>query len=334
MKQLEPTYRDALVTSWKFILHHKLLWILGAMAMLIGQFGLGNFLGSLWTFITEGEVALMPWIPDQVSWAELTPLSTWQFAGLFVMMFALFAFIAVMAVCAQGAVIAAAVRFFSGRKTNLATAWHTGARHFWRLLAVNSVQQIILLFTISAMLGFWRDFSHTEASGIIMLVIGLALGLFIALLTSVLSIYTAAFVVDKEYTLSEAVAAAYELFKDHILVSFEVSLFLLLLTIVPVLAIAVMTYLVIIPALPFWLIGIFSETSGVFIAGTALAQVLFAVSVALIGGAFNAFTIATWMYCYRHMDKKGISSRLEHHVKKVFVRETKRRTRVVRGRVS
>ena len=333
-RQLEPTYRDALTKSWQVLLHHKLLWVLGAIALILGQFGLGNFLGSLWTFMTEGQVSLIPWLPSTISWSILSPVATVQLAILIVIGGALAAFIVVVATCAQGAIITAMLQYFSGRRTiSLRSAWHTGARHFWRILAVNVIQQIVLLFTISAVLGFWRDFSHTSVGGIIMLIIGIALGLFIALLTSVLSIYTLAFIVDKEYPLSEAVGAGYELFKNHLLVSLEISFLLLLLTIVPALAIIIASYVVIVPGLPFLLIGTASSSVATVQTGIMVMQIFFAILVALISGAFNAFMIGTWMYCYRAMEKRGVPSRLVHHTEKVFKKEPKSRVRTVRGRI-
>jgi hypothetical protein len=334
-QQLEPTYRETFIKSWQVIIHHKLLWVLGAIALFLGQFGLGNFLGSLWSFITEGHVSLIPWLPREISWTTLSTTATWQLSGLIVIMFALLAFIIVVATCAQGTIVAATLRYFSGRRTvSLASAWHTGAKHFWRLLAVNVIQQIILLFTVSALIGFWRDFSHTDFYGITMLVIGLALGFCIAVVTSVLSIYTAVAVVDKECTLSEAVGLAYDLFKDHVLASLEISALLLVATIIPVVAIWIAAYIAIIPSLPFWFIGISSQSPTTALIGTFVAQIIFAILVALISGGFNAFTIASWTYCYRAMEKKGVPSRLAHHVSKIFVSETKGRVRVVRGRVS
>ena len=336
-KQLEPIYRESLTKSWQLLLHHKLLWVLGAMAMLVGQFGLGNFLGSLWIYITKGQVTLIPWLPRELSWPVLSVAETWQFAALLVVMLTLFGLITIVATCAQGTIIAAGVRYASGKKIphpHLGTLWHIGAEHFWRLLVINIVQQIVLLFTVSSLLGFWRDFSHGTLGGMIMLVIGMTLGLFIALFTSVLSIYTAIFVVDKEYTLSEAVGAGYDLFKNHILVSLEISVILLLLSILPVIAIWFAAYLVIIPVIPFWLIGAFSGSVGTALVGTMVGETLFAVLVALIGGAFNAFMIVTWTYCYRVMEKKGMPSRLAHHTRKIFSQEPKGRSRVIRGRVS
>ena len=44
----EPQYTDALKNSWSFVWHHKILWGFGILAMFIGQFGLGDFLGKIW----------------------------------------------------------------------------------------------------------------------------------------------------------------------------------------------------------------------------------------------------------------------------------------------
>jgi hypothetical protein len=233
-------------------------------------------------------------------------------------------------------VIAASAHYFSGRRTaTLNSAWHTGARHFWRLLVINVIQQIILLAVLSALLGFWQYFSHTTVGGISMLVLGLTIGMVIAIVTSVLSIYTAAGVVIKEYNLSEAVGAGYELFKDHLVVSLEISCILLILTIVPILVIWLGTYVAIIPAIPFWWLGVFLHRLDIVVGGIFLAQLFFAIVVALVGGGFNAFTLASWMYTYRMMDKKGgVPSRVLHHVEKILVRQPRSRSRVVRGRVS
>lgn len=332
---LEPTYRDTFVAAGKSLLRHPFLSVLGAMAMLVGQFGLGNFLGSLWSFIVDGEVTLLPLVPREVTWHLVSFGETLQFAALLIMMCALGVFIIVMAVCAQGAVVAAGVQFTNGKKSvTLGSLWHGGAKHFWRILAVNAVEQIILLCTVSSLIGFWRDFSHHDVSGVIMLIIGMTLGLFIALVTSVVSIYTIFYIVDKEYSLSDAVGAGYDLFKNHLLVSLEISVLLLLAVIFPAAAVWIASYVVLIPAIPFWFVGAFSGNIELARVGTLLHQGLFAIAIALIGGAFNAFIMLSWAYCYRAMDKKGVSSRLEHHVKKLFVSESQKRVRMTKGRIS
>lgn len=312
MAKLEPTYREALVKSWHFVWHHKLLWVLSLVSVIFTQFGMNDFLGQLWLLLTgEGEVQTNWW--SQTFWSGINTPHGIELVGtiwLLIILIALGTLIIVIAVCAQGALIVAACAWFKTRTVpDLKKIWHKGVKHFWRLFTINIIQKICLALILSITTFLLQNSIQKGFFYFLTLSISFLFALFITCFT----IYCAGFIVEKEYSLREAAAAALNMFSKHFLVSLELSIILLLLNGVLVVVAAGGSVLVLIPSFFIWMVGGFTGYVSLLTVGVILATVFLLILIALIGGMFNAFITSSWMFLFIKMNTKHIPSRLKHY---------------------
>jgi hypothetical protein len=315
---LEPTYREALVHSWHFVAKHKVLWLLGVASVILGQFGLANFIGRVWHLLSAGFVDQDFWWVPTSSWPGLyrpdfvPPLAMSWLIGI---VLALGFLIAAAGVCAEGTLIAAATSYLRSKASfDLEKAWQKGVENFWRLIAIKIVQQVFLLAVTFLMVGLWNCLPAYGVASVVVRVLIFSIGSVVALTVSVVSIFAAAYVVDKKYSFIEAVHEGWGLFREHILVSFELSILLLIMALGVVIILVIGAYAITSLSVFLLLLGAFSAIPVLTIIGIGLAGLLFAILAAFSGGFLNAFTVSVWMYCYAKMHRKGVPSRIGHYL--------------------
>ncbi|MBI2443906.1 MAG: hypothetical protein HYV42_01525 [Candidatus Magasanikbacteria bacterium] len=315
----EPTYRDALMRSWQLVSRHKLLWVWGLLAVLLGQFGLNNFVGNFVALSHPGRLQrfLAAWdvtVPPQFWGAAATPWLLW----LLVVVGSVAALTLLLSVGSEGALIAAAGDWFKRREQpDLTASWGQGVRHFWRLLAL--ILGTRLLLAVLLLIGvFFLAGDLSSRSGGALLGSGLALTIIflLALAISAGSAYAAGFIVLDGLPLGRAVGAGARLFGRHLLVSFELSVVLLLLNFVVLGGLAIFALLTLIPAFLLFLAGGSLAATMLWLLGFLLAGVIFILGAALGGGIFNAFTTTAWIYLFSRMKSERLVSRLWHWVER------------------
>jgi hypothetical protein len=317
MIKLDPTYRDAIVKSWHFTWHHKLLWVLSIVALLFTQFGLSNFLGQLWLMMSHdaGSLTTNMWSVQFWSLVRLPHGVEWLgVVWLLVILLSLISLITVVSVCAEGALIVAMCGWFKNRTVpQLKKIWYRGVKHFWRLFAVNALQKISLLLILYVIRVLLQLFSYS----VIYSVFILSISFLVAILVSTFTIYVAGYIVEKEFSFKQSCVEAWELLSQHLLVSLELSIVLLALNFVLVAIVAGGSVLVLIPSFFIWIIGGATGYFSLFSVGFFLATILFLIFLALAGGLFNAFITGTWMYLFVKMNTKTIPSRVIHYMRKL-----------------
>lgn len=311
----EPTYRQALSAAWRFTWHNKIVWVLGLLAVLLGQFGLSNFIGKLFLAAEGGYTYhfLPGWISLIRFYTPSLSAVGWVL-WLAIVLAALGILVVVAAVAAQGALVAAAALFYKKKKApSLGRAWHTGVKHFWRLLAVTVVVQLVLAVILSALTyilnillpgnGAWQ-FVGTIAM--------MAAGLFLAMVASVVAIYAVGYIVVEEETLSTALVKGWRLFHDHLLVSLETSLLLLLLNLVVFMLFSVVSVILLAPPALFAVLAGSTGALWLMTVGWAIWFMLSVLAAALIGAIYNTFVISSWTYLFMKMHKEGVMSKILH----------------------
>jgi hypothetical protein len=322
MKQLDPTYREALVKSWQFVWQHKILWLIGMMGAIFSQFGLNDFVGQVVMIFNSNSLEEVWYSP--LFWKNLEFPHGVQLIGtiwLAIIALAFVALIVVAAVCAEGSLIAASCRWFKNRtRPSLRLVWKQGVKHFWNLIAINILQK----FCLAALLVFLTLFLSSTSVPSNMVVPATVLVLLVlvlcALAVTSIATYAAGYVVEKEYSFGEALQSAVQMFSEHVLVSLELSTILLLSNIVLFLAILGSSILVLIPSAFIWIIGGFTGYSILLVVGLVLAVSLMLILIALFGAIFNAFTTSAWMFLFMKMHVKGVPSRIAHYAKRVVRR--------------
>src|SRR3989344_5918045 len=175
---LEPTYRQALTQAWHLVWRNKILWVFGLLSVLIGPFGINNFVGQLAAFISRPPVFLnYPRLFLVLLQGKGAPWMAWMLV-LALMLVVLVVFVAV---ASQGALIAAAADGFKKKTVpNFEKAWHKGAKHFWRLLFLNLLRKAalgIILFAVALLLVRLPETKPGFAAAIGVLSLGMLLAL-------------------------------------------------------------------------------------------------------------------------------------------------------------
>jgi len=322
----EPTYQEAIAKAWQVVWHHKILWVLGLLAALLGQFGLGDFFSRIWLLFAKGSInGSLFWTqntgliwPSAMSWQNVVGI-VWL-AGL---VLALFIGLVVLAVISQGALIAYITFWFKNKSySDIPKAWNKGAERFWSVLGVNVVYKItlcLLLVGSSYLLKLY--FGDNTLILTVALVIILSLALFLYLVVSIVYIYTLGYVVVENKKFFIAVNKAWRLFIDHILVSFEVGILLMFLNLFLVLVAVSSLLLAFLPSLIIWIVAGLTNLMVLGVLGLLVGLFLWLLLVVLIGGFFNAFTTGAWMYLFMKMHKEGMGSRVLHWTGKLFKRK-------------
>lgn len=312
-QRLEPTYREALAAAWRFVSAHTFLWLLGALLVVLGEFGFISFVGRLWrTFLNGVSAADFWWLPTTFRGLTVaTYVPSLDSLTLLLILAGFGALLVAAAVIAQGAVMSAAVTFFRTKKTpGLAKSWHKGAERFWHLFGVKAAENIFLTFLSFIIIAIWSVlptdvFLFALIRGVIL--VAAVLG---GVAISTLSVFASAYIVDKNYSITEAAREGWSLFREHVLVSVEISMILLALTGFVVAAVCVAAYVVTFLGLFMVVLGVAGTDPFVATLGIVFSAFLFVMATALISGFFNAYVLSVWMYCYIHMHRRGISSRL------------------------
>jgi len=319
----EPNYIETLKESWSLVWHHKSLWALGVLAVFVGQFGLGDFVGKIW-LAGEKFVASENMMAGFYQWfyyfLEVSSNNFWVVAWLVFLVLLFGVFIIFVSITAQGALVAAAVYGYKHKKLpHFAKFWNQGVKHFWKVLTLNIITKLILGLLLFDLLYTWNYFYHLNSSwSEPALILSLSLILFLALLVSVWFIYALGYIVVDDKNLKEANKSAWLLFSKHVLVSLELSIVLLFLGL---LLLGLIALTAIIFYFPLIILSLFAGLfdSIIFISfGLGLGAVLLVVFIVLISGFFNAFTVASWMYMFSIMHSDGLQSSIIKNLLKIF----------------
>ncbi len=307
----EPIYGRALRRASQLVLHHKILWVFGVLSLLLGQLGWNNFVGSLSVF--SGESSTFSSYFLAFPWTEV-----WQGSNIFwslwlmIVLLAVSLLVIVLSVVSEGALIAAATSWYKGVKNiKIDEAWHKGAKHFWRLFVVHFVKKFFLVSllvfvnSLVATLSFSKSFSST-----LMIVVVVAVSLFAALLISTTGVFAAGYVVESELPALKSIQKGFQLFKEHVLVSLELSLILLFIQAVIVLIFVATSTWILFPLFSLTIVGGLTESLAVIMVGFFISVALFFLAAALVGGVLNAFATSAWMYLFMKMHHEGVASRI------------------------
>ncbi|MFB6226313.1 MAG: hypothetical protein ABEJ02_03090 [Candidatus Paceibacteria bacterium] len=316
----ESTYRKALKVSWNLAWHHKVLWVFGLFAAMLGQMGLFDLFVKVGLIGTEYSWSLS-WIPINISAFPTIinglafSLQGWLLLLWFLVLFGGIGIVLVfVSVSSQGALIDSAAQFVEEEKLpDVDTAWHSGVHHFWRLLAVNVFKKTII-FGLAVLVGYSTFFALTSSPWVGTAVFALVffLALAVGAVVSFLAVYSACFIVVDEDSVLDSIKKAYQLFVDHWLVSIEVGATILALNFAFVFLVLASVFLLFMPTLLLWLIAVTMVSQTLYTLGVVLATLIFVVFIAFVGSIFKVFTTSAWTYLFMKMHHHGLLSRIKH----------------------
>ena len=310
-------YRTSIAHAWQLTWRHKELWILGILAVFLGQFGLGDFIGNL---IQQTEKFFWPSMAVQMPAPDFRIIIGIIWAGIILVGLGILIFVA--SVISQGALIAATVEWYrKGSVSSLLKLWKKGAGNFWPIAVINVLRKILLL-CLAALFGFfWIKFGIKGGwQNDLILIVILALELFLAMAISAIAIYTLGYATIDNKGLGHSIVEGTKLFWHHMLVSLELNVILFLISLLLIVIIFPIPTILLVPSMVIWSLASLAGYTNLLTLGVVLGWFLFLAAVALIGGIFNAFATSAWIHVFMKMHYEGIASRIFHHFKNIFRR--------------
>ncbi len=321
----EPRYSEAITNAWHLVWHNKVLWVFGLLSLLLGQFGLNNFIGQLVALGSATDVTDAPWWSWPATWPMIhigTAADALIFSWILVIVVAVGMLCVAAAVLSQGALIVAAADYFkNSTRLNLHKAWRKGVRHFWRLLALNLTQKLLLAGILVGVIMVTRAINAESFLGFIAVVLVLGIATLLALVVSAITIYATGYVVEFEQRFFPALWHGAQLFDGHLLVSLELSVLLLACNALLVGAIVIGSFVVVIPSAILWITAGLSGHLGLLSVGFVIAFFLFLLIIIICGALFNAFTTSAWMFLFMRMHHTGFKSRVWYWLERVVRKE-------------
>lgn len=323
-------YREALQEGWQFVWEHKILWVLGLFATFLGQMGIEDVFAQIGFFKIDSGIELtrFPFIDGlrQLYYIAMNLPGPQEWAGfiwLITMIGGLMFFLLFLALVSQGTIIHCVAQSMvkKKKKLDISKAWHIGVFHSPKLLALNAIR--IIVVSLLATLTGWISYHMAQTGALmysILTILSIILTIGIGLILSFLVIYAASYVIIDHRGLGDAMQAAWQLFKKHKAVSFEVGGILLFLNLIlSIIAIAGLLVFFTIPTFLIWILS--AEVGGLVIgAGIFGGIIVSTMFILLIGSIFTTFSTAVWTNLFLHMHKKGIASRVTGWWKSVFAR--------------
>ncbi len=318
----EPTYRQTLGHAWEAVWHNKILWVLGLLSLFLGQLGFSDILGKAWSVLDGSSLA-----GDNIGILSIfqvsIPLGVWNVLGVFwlaIICISIAVMVVFLAVTSQGALISYAADWFKTRKhKEIDKSWHNSVKHFWNILLINLVRQVLLLGLLVGFVFVAKYFFNSQSwvQGMLF-ALASVLVLFISLFLSVFSVYALCYVVLDGKGLLKSVKKAWVLLSNHFLVSLEVGVVLLLLNLLLVAVIIGGSFFAFLPAAFIWVAAGISNSVSLAVLGLIFGIFLVLLFIVLIAGLFNAFTTSAWVFLFIKMHKEGVSSRLINYFRHLF----------------
>lgn len=318
----EPTFRQALSHSWSLVKHKKSLWIFGLLSAVIGQWGLSDFFGALYNTARNNYYAF-----DWAGMALYFNIWNWHKVSVVLLVLWLFGLILLLAlslifvaVSARGAIISYAIQYYkTGKILSLHDAWNKGVKKFFPLLVVTAVSRVLQLLDLGLFGMVARQILRHNSTGWSLLFVLIALlSVFIALIIEATSIYASGYLLLENKNIQKSLQKGWELFSDHLLVSLELAVVLVLFNVLFLGAVIYGSFAAFIPSLIMWMVSGFTGLGFLVSFGLYTGMTLYAALVMVLAGIFNAFVTCAWVYLFMKMHHEGVLSRTAIFFKKLF----------------
>jgi len=318
----EPTFRQALSRSWQLVVQKKSLWIFGILSALAGQMGLSDFVGMMYKTTGNGlkpfSFTLFFDYLKSFNWHQVSViLLTLWLLGIILLLIISVVFIAISS---RGAIIAYSIQWYKkGKILSLSDAWNKGVKNFLPMLGVTvlgrSLQMLVIwLFAISAI----KLVQANNLTGNLVLVFIAGVAIFLALVIESISIYSSGYLILENKSLKISIKKGFELFLEHMMVSLELGIILMIFSAAVLGIIAWGSFFAFFPSLIMWIIA--GLTSFKFLIGLGIYTgiSLYVTFVLIVAGIFNAFVTCSWIYLFMKMHHEGLASRTLHFFQNLF----------------
>ena len=293
--------------------------------MFLGQWGLADFMGQINMFANEGftwpttvSSTLTAFAQMEMSGWQAVLLTVW---GLAILIFVAIA-IAIISSISRAAIIVASDKWFEHSKhITLTTAWRAGVDHFGKILALTVVSKIIQSGLVVMAGWTYLKFDVMTWVGITAVVAVSALCILFVMVLEAVTIFASGHIVIENKKFWSSIALGWHQFRHHVLLSLEMALILMVLTLVAGL-VAVSAGIAVIGAITvlLWLVALATGWMPMMAFGFALSGFLFIIWAAIAGGIINSFNTTAWVYIFSATRREPHLSRIMGWFRRLFSR--------------
>jgi len=305
-------YRPLFLEAWKNTWRHKRLWLLGIFAAVMASGGLFESLSGSWQTALKGRMMLEQYINGTLpgyQWlvsygrylAAMEPFQQYLLSALIVLAF--FGLVSFGAL-AQGAILAGGLKKTPAKFCELI---QNGQTFFWRILGLDVLGKLglglVFLITV-APVAFLNPLPYGwhQYPPFISLVLFLAGAIFV----TTLQMLSLAGVVRKHLNIRAAVNEAWDIFRLHLAVTFELGVLLFIISFLAALATLIVLIILALLLTLLFVVAILVSSSGLYLLAIFISLATFIVVALLAAGLLSTFQYTVWLLYFEEAGRFGI----------------------------
>lgn len=329
-------FKRALVISWK----NKWLWFFGFFAAIIGNGsvyeallrGFNNLSQGGTIFDTLREYA-QSGVLGMISLTKLSALWQADASAFAVSIFTILLLACVLAllisfgVIGQGGALEGVIRLDEKKKTNFKENLKVAVERFWPILELNVIMKVALLgilFLIIYLLSL--IVFDSAALNLIVYIFSFVIFLVIGIIIYFVTIYAVASAVLRRQGTFEALAAAWHLFKRHVLLNLEMGIMLFVINVAVAVAFFIAMFVVLSPFFMLYFLWLFAGGLIGPKVVLALIMIIFLAAMVFVGAWWSTFQLGVWAILFEEIAVKGGKSKIVRLFEQVVGKIKKRKS--------
>lgn len=328
-------YRDILKNAWLITWRHKFLWIFGFFAALIlGNGGETEVMYNNYQKIVESPDTLFSlknlyqggFINTLV--ANIKNLFTNQpFTAILIIVFflAVLAILIWLAISSQVALFDSINKISKGEKTSFSTAYKSGLKYFSPAFLINLMGRVLiwLLFLLIALplISFYL-FSNDSLGALLFVVLSIVILLPVTLIIYFVVKFAVAYAVIKGYKVYEAIKAGWQLFIKNWLVTIEMAIIILFISVAAALVFVIAAAIVAIPFVLWAVLALLFGTENSFLSAMTIGIIPVILIITVIGAVFSTYQYSAWTLLFLKIAESKGSSKIIRLLTAIFSKKT------------
>jgi hypothetical protein len=315
-------YRPLFLAAWKKTWEHKRLWLLGIFATAMASGGLFESISGHWraaihwrTMIEQCLNGTLPGYEWLVSYNRyLTGMPPLKQYGLATAIVLIIVGIIIVGVASQGALLASSLE---KRPLDLNTLVKKSSVFFWSILSLDILGKlamgIIFIITVAPIvlinpLPFgWQQYPPF---------ISLTLFLIGAVFVTAMQMLSLVGVVSKHLNPLSAISEAWDIFRFHILVTFELGFLLAFTSVVAVIFTMLFLFALAIPLTLLFFAATALASPSLYLITIFFSVILIVAVILLASGALTTFQYTVWSLYFEEAGRFGIVSKIRKWLKR------------------
>lgn len=317
----KPIYRPLFLSAWKNTWRHKRLWLLGIFATAMASGGLFESVSGHWQTAAKGRMMLEQCVNGTLpgyQWLvlygrHLAMLEPAQQYFLSVLVVLILLILITCGAIAQGAILA---NIMEKTPSGLLELIKKGWPFFWRVLGLDLLGKLGLGFVfliVVAPVAFlnplpygWHQYPP---------IVSLTLFLTGAIFVTAIQMLALAGVVRKHLNLRGAIIEAWDIFRLHVLVTFELGVLLFLISILAALATLAGLFILAVPLLFLFAAAALLGSSGFYLLVIFLSVISIVGTILLASGLLTTFQYTVWSLYFEEAGRFGIIPKIKRWMK-------------------